>query len=246
MKKSNFKSNKNDILLIGTTFFIIFFSGPILTWFITKDKLTFLFIDESNINTWIAYYGAIIGGALTLFGVWWTIESGKEEKKHELSQQYKPILDLKFKLTMKHNKHYLFTEEYTEASIEEPDDPTTACFSIPITIKNVGRGEMYNIRYGFKTTNQNLFITEKTICGFLNPKEEIEDSINIRINHINNEVSQIDKEEISIFIIFEDLMNKTIYNGIYFEITYLKELDDNISLGCTPSVLSREIDKESY
>ena len=76
----------------------------------------FGFISLNEKSTWINFYGAIIGGSLTLVGVWWTIsytemmrqkdqkEREKEKKqeyikrnkeiKSNLSAQYKPILDV--------------------------------------------------------------------------------------------------------------------------------------------------------
>lgn len=89
----------------------------------------------------IGYGGAITGGFLTLYGVWWTIEDSNKNKKKELALQYCPILSADI---IDHNwpKYHLGTEiivlyrhkYFNDADLEYPDKV--------IKISNVGRGEI--------------------------------------------------------------------------------------------------------
>lgn len=57
--------------------------------------LSFLgFINDANREAWIGYYGAIIGGALTLGGVWWTLTEQEKERNEKMRVEYKPALIL--------------------------------------------------------------------------------------------------------------------------------------------------------
>lgn len=45
--------------------------------------------------TLIGYGGSILGGFLTLYGVWWTIEDNNKQRIEDFVIQYKPLLFLK-------------------------------------------------------------------------------------------------------------------------------------------------------
>lgn len=49
------------------------------------------FINQENKETWINFFGSIIGGGLTLFGVWWSIKDQENKRKKDLAIQYRPI-----------------------------------------------------------------------------------------------------------------------------------------------------------
>ena len=75
-------------------FIIIFISlitvGPfIINWLLNLSS-KWGFITTDNYDAWVGYYGAIIGGALTLGGVWWTIKEQNRQRKEDLRIQYKP------------------------------------------------------------------------------------------------------------------------------------------------------------
>lgn len=71
---------------------------PFIQWMITSKPLAFLsilgFINDANREAWIGYYGAIIGGALTLGGVWWTLTEQEKERNEKMRVEYKPALIL--------------------------------------------------------------------------------------------------------------------------------------------------------
>ena len=42
----------------------------------------------------LGYAGAILGGSMTLIGVWWTIDSQEKKRLEDLAIQYMPILKI--------------------------------------------------------------------------------------------------------------------------------------------------------
>lgn len=52
----------------------------------------FGFINDSNRDAWIDFFGAIIGGALTLIGVAWTIVDQNTKRREDAMDVVKPIL----------------------------------------------------------------------------------------------------------------------------------------------------------
>ena len=83
-----------------------------------------IFENVGSKDSWINFFGAITGGFLTLYGVWWTIKDQDEKRKKDLAIQYKPILEL------------------GNISIHQEEDGPVA---IELEIKNVGRGEANSI-----------------------------------------------------------------------------------------------------
>lgn len=77
------------ITILILVLFIIFAGGPLFN-FIATGTLTLHFITQTNYDAWISYYGAIVGGALTLGGVWWTIKDQERNRITELKLQYSP------------------------------------------------------------------------------------------------------------------------------------------------------------
>lgn len=51
-------------------------------------------VDRSDVGAWIGFYGAVLGGAITLLGVWLTIKNQEKESRQEKAIQFKPILNL--------------------------------------------------------------------------------------------------------------------------------------------------------
>lgn len=70
--------------IAAVTVLFTFFVAVITNYSIPRFRV-------STDNDWIGYYGAIVGGMLTLIGVCITIENGREEKKEELRKSIIPI-----------------------------------------------------------------------------------------------------------------------------------------------------------
>lgn len=129
--------------------------------------LSFLgFINDANREAWIGYYGAIIGGALTLGGVWWTIkdqdkkllcqkQENEDDRLEQLSLEYKPILSA-------NEPQYIRGEEIENGFCDfvvtlynyEHELHSECNKSCSLLIANIGRGEaiLKNILVDFPQT----------------------------------------------------------------------------------------------
>lgn len=154
------------IVVVIICFFIVSIS---VNYFVTTPS-PFGFILPEHQDTWINFFGALIGGALTLIGVWWTIyyteETRKEDQiKHEeeikdefdrrnketkrnLSAQYKPILTIAF------NADHIPDAVYEVSKYEDfviqnniglvdikKCDPNEKRLVVSLSVLNIGRGE---------------------------------------------------------------------------------------------------------
>lgn len=82
--KKFLKENKN--LVIGIFLLVIIFP------FIILVPSPIGFIPYEVGLTLIGYGGSIIGGFLTLYGVWWTINDQENKRKNDLAIQYMPLI----------------------------------------------------------------------------------------------------------------------------------------------------------
>lgn len=90
----------------------------------------------------LGYAGAILGGSMTLIGVWWTINNQEKQRREDLAMQYKPILSLEF---------------LNETTIDFPVENAVLSFSLEL--KNIGRGELMNVSVEYtQYNNPYLFI----------------------------------------------------------------------------------------
>lgn len=83
-------------VLLGVVLFM--FLAPYIVNFIveTPSPLGQGFINDANKDTWITFFGTIIGGGATLIGVWWTIKNQEKKSKEDLAIKYKPVLTASF------------------------------------------------------------------------------------------------------------------------------------------------------
>lgn len=97
------------------------------------------FLEKTDAQTIVSYAGAIIGGVLTLIGVWWTIKYQSESLKDQeiklnnqrvenLAIQYRPIMNIDY------------TENWKNETILKDKNNINLHF----IIKNIGRGEAIN------------------------------------------------------------------------------------------------------
>ena len=87
---------KNFILIFNILIFtlLFIFITPFFVNFIIElpNPLGVGFINDSNKDTWINFFGAIIGGGATLIGVWWTIKH-EEQKRQSMEKKQMELLD---------------------------------------------------------------------------------------------------------------------------------------------------------
>lgn len=69
---------KSNIGICVIILFLIF--SPWITHFLVTTPTCIGFITPENQDTWIGFFGAIIGGGATLVGVWWTLFQQKKDK----------------------------------------------------------------------------------------------------------------------------------------------------------------------
>ncbi|WP_226646112.1 hypothetical protein [Mesobacillus subterraneus] len=74
--------------------FIILVVLPILLYCLFITPSDFGFIKPNDTGAWLGYYGAVLGGAITLSGVLITIRFQQKENDKNRSIEYKPILEL--------------------------------------------------------------------------------------------------------------------------------------------------------
>lgn len=140
--KKFFSSNKKLILLLLV--FIIAF--PII---VLCPSPIGIISKEIGIVI-VEYGGAIIGGFLTLYGVWWTIEDNNNNRRKELELQYCPILSADIVETS--STIYQLSSEIVVLH-QHPyfDDADLQYMKSLIKIYNVGRGEISYTRLSLNT-----------------------------------------------------------------------------------------------
>lgn len=132
-----FVSGHKLSIIILATLLLLFIVPPFINWVVSTDLgLGIGFITPENKNTWIGFYGAIIGGGITLGGVAWTIHNQNKLRKEDLAIQYKPIL-------------FLSNNFITKAENRIPENRIKQCnenTTYYLKLKNLGRGEATNVK----------------------------------------------------------------------------------------------------
>ena len=105
-----------------------------------------------TVGEWITALSTLAGGALTLGGVWWTINNTKEEKKKELFFQYRPIITSQSLIYF--DKDKTFSMMFENKGLSELMDITFSCDKSWVEFKtNIGSDGrnvlMPNSKYGF-------------------------------------------------------------------------------------------------
>lgn len=131
---------------------------PLSVYFILITPSRFGIIDRSDVGAWMGYYGAVLGGAITLAGVWVTIKQQEKSSKQDQAIQYKPILDITKFFTSTNGVSYrevgLGVTGHSTRVGESNDFQLPHYFSFnqdnkitfSLTITNKGRGETSNAR----------------------------------------------------------------------------------------------------
>lgn len=128
-----YKNNKKAVILFITFIFIF----PIVI--LCPSPIGMIPREIGSII--VGYGGTILGGFLTLYGVWWTIEDNRSSRKEELELQYCPILSAE--IVEKTAPVYQLCSEimilfqhphFDDADLWYPDYLIKIC--------NVGRGEI--------------------------------------------------------------------------------------------------------
>lgn len=161
---------KNKIVVLLISMFLLFFVPPFVNFIVSTPSL-FGFILADQKSEWVSFYGSIIGGALTLVGVGWTIsytesvrkrdqkihekqrkeefDRRNDETKNNLSAQYKPILDITCHPDFIHDnikfglsKHdHIYVQNIISLSKDLAIKKQDKLINILLMLQNIGRGE---------------------------------------------------------------------------------------------------------
>ena len=133
---SNGNNNNNNNIFYQIKKHPILSVALLIIFYIVIPILPFIqssigIFSKEDATLFLTYYGTIIsgltGGSLTVGGVWWTIKKQEEQREEDLANQYRPVLSN-------------ITKYYDVSLVKD-------CFSISITLKNVGRSEITNFMY---------------------------------------------------------------------------------------------------
>lgn len=142
----------------------------VFCWFCYELPVDF----PGTVGEWVTALASLAGGALTLGGVWWTIKDNEKARKNDKRLEYKPILFLE----PIYDKWYFINKNTLSAYFE---------------LKNVGRGEAYDIDYDCKC----YFIDAET-----NKKKEIDCK---RIIHSKSDIFIPNSEDTKYLTIIIDI-----------------------------------------
>ena len=216
-----FETNNEKVLYILLIVTIIF--SPPFVWYTVSLKSSFGFILPEHIDAWIGFYGAVIGGSLTLFGVWWTITDQKKireddqelrdkERKENLAIEYKPHFSSPTKVKIS-SQNFNDEDIYSNSAIS---------ISQKITLLNCGRGEAV-IK---KISSEAWYVNTNDICIFYTknkdeifPEEELE--VNFKFD-IYNFIRLLEKDFHYTYVY------TIIYTDLFDQYEYKKDIFINI------------------
>ena len=159
MKKNNSFNYKHFILLIVFVFTLI------IVPFILDYCDISSFINLSTHYDWLAYFGAIFGGLMTLFGVLFTIKNEDKKRIEEMSITYKPIIQ-PIVADIRNAEGYNIDFWVKQKNINYKVNTSF----IELFFKNKGRGEAVNL-----TINKVNIINNKNGLLF-----DVDDSFNAK------------------------------------------------------------------
>lgn len=125
--------------------------SPIVIQFIVTTPSSFGFITPETQDTWINFFGAIIGGGATLLGVWWTIKDAESKRKEDMYVSHKPFLEVIPKTAKYAPNDFHFNSKWKMNIYIKSDDESSHFIAInndfltTIKLKNVGLGIAKNI-----------------------------------------------------------------------------------------------------
>lgn len=210
MKKVKDFIKRNYLIIILAICFFAFV--PPITNLLVTTSSPIGFITPDNQETWIGFFGSIIGGGATLFGVWWTINDQKEQREKDLAMQYRPYLkldksDIQF--------HPIFSKQPTfepnennEPVFKKNEIIDLSKFNIKISLVNTGRGEIVKATTTCTHTDTFLDLTLNEKNYDIMPGDSFTLSFDISLKDYKNFLKEeYYGVEIRIKIIFFDFLN---------------------------------------
>lgn len=211
--------NRKKLILLIIFGFIVLIIIPIILYYLYVTPSKFGFIKPEDTGAWIGYYGSVLGGIITLSGVWITIRYYEKENKINKSIEYKPILVLtglsvpekilkscKVSLGIQTLSSSDRTPGYIHKNVNKE--------VLNLCITNNGRGETSNAYLDFTVDTENLDWTEKHILYSSTSRQHIGEIL-------SNENIGVKIELPSYLLVKEDIF----FNKKYVEINTLLTLE---------------------
>lgn len=206
------------ISFIVISILVLMTSSFAINWLVnTPNPFGLGFINKSNKDTWINFFGAVIGGITTLAGVWLTIKDNDNKRREDLAIQYKPLFGIE--------------------NIRLENDGKNDMLTLTFCIKNIGRGEAY----GFKIEcNKDVINSEDEDINncfkknIILPNDETYTSFNIQICDsdfckkvivTDNDMLDILSYNIIITVTYSNMLNKTYKQFVHIPASYNKTED---------------------
>lgn len=251
---------KNHKVIFSLIILIIFIIIPIL--FYTPSHIGIIPRDE--VGNVLSYYGAILGGLLTIFGVAWTLyyqeeehkkdldtqknisdnelkqkelelEELRKQRKENISIQYMPIL----KLNSCNLKESVLTRQEDFYDIDNEliiNNVVDWDVNCQFELENIGRGELYNFTVSAKTKTKFLECKyEKPIDHPIIPGEKFKFYFPISLNDYEKNKYLDFEESIKVNIKYKNLLDVEINNHLYLHI-------HNIG----PTITYDEVNEEAF
>lgn len=180
MVKKIFEILKDKNIRRGIIFFIAVFLLiiPIFINLLFKIYIDNLFSAEWSAGDMLSFYGSILGGCLTLFGVMITLKHQEKDSLERDLIKYKPILDVEtiesFRDYFGGNRDIILRNQYgsyfntEDSSFVQQTDliDSEASQKFHVLIKNKGRGETTeSILKNLKITEDSLEVFPKLYIG---------------------------------------------------------------------------------
>lgn len=182
-KRATKSLDRNKYFFIIIVFILFWFFGPPFISLMIKTKpilfADFLgYVNSENADTWIGFYGDIIGGAITLLGVAWTIIDQNKKREEDLKDAFKPIL---------------IANDCTYEKIKGIKGVIgTKVFECTLEYKNVGKGVLFNPR----VFNIDYLIDNKKI-GNMTPSLSVNSVVNVDAVAHNSIMITLDSDDIN-------------------------------------------------
>lgn len=117
--------------------------------------ITYIFLHAYHVKiidgNQLSFIGAILGGLITLGGVWWTIKDMEEKRKEDMHNSHKPFLEISPKTPKYSPNDFCFNSKWQMKIFIKYDDKESHfkavnnTFLTTIKLKNVGLGIAKNI-----------------------------------------------------------------------------------------------------
>ena len=223
------KNNKQFIKIIIFAILFVLLTPLIVNFIVeTPNPFGLGFINDSNKDTWIAFFGSIIGGGATLTGVYITIKAQEDQRRKDLAIQYKPCLVISCSPKNFDSYPSDFLPNYKNHNqqfgynLGETVDINKTQFVLGFCIFNIGTGIARTVNI------DNISLGDETIYDISNPKNPlnfeiypqhyIEFYLFLGIQSMNDELNNLINQ-----LKTRNAKNNSIKQNIYVTFSYKNE-----------------------